>query len=341
MNIISFFKKISCKKSLICLSLRSVLLIFLITVFIEFLFLSSHVGRVSFDDLLAKIVPGELIELTNIRREDAGVAQLNPDPALTAAALMKARDMAENEYFAHTSPEGVTPWYWFEKVGYDYNFAGENLAVNFTEAERVDQAWMDSPSHRRNIINERFEDIGIATAEGRYRGRRAYFVVQLFGTRAPETVETFSYSEEQDPVTLESNQEELVLGEQKEATSVLSSEESNDEKDIEEKESFALIRRDLNDNPSLIIGSPEKSLPYIEDQPEYKTFWEKITSSGQSMAYFLLIFGYLFSLMILLNLLVLKKVSFAAVTVNGLTILIITLSGFLTSHFVLQLTVLF
>ncbi len=123
--------------------------------------------------------------------------------------------MAENEYFAHTSPEGVTPWYWFEKVGYDYNFAGENLAVNFTEAERVDQAWMDSPSHRRNIINERFEDIGIATAEGRYRGRRAYFVVQLFGTRAPETVETFSYSEEQDPVTLESNQEELVLGEQK------------------------------------------------------------------------------------------------------------------------------
>ena len=49
---------------------------------------------------------------------------------LQEAAEKKAQDMIENNYFAHTSPQGKTPWHWVEESGYDYRYAGENLAIN-------------------------------------------------------------------------------------------------------------------------------------------------------------------------------------------------------------------
>ena len=61
---------------------------------------------------------------------------------------MKAQDMATLGYFAHVSPDGKTPWYWIEKVGYDYQYAGENLAINFSDSKDVTNAWMASPLHK-------------------------------------------------------------------------------------------------------------------------------------------------------------------------------------------------
>ncbi len=95
---------------------------------------------------------------------------------------MKADDMATKGYFAHTSPEGLTPWYWFAQVGYNYTYAGENLAINFNESKDVDTAWLASPTHRANILNSHYTEIGIATAQGMYKGVQATFVVQMFGT---------------------------------------------------------------------------------------------------------------------------------------------------------------
>jgi hypothetical protein len=69
-------------------------------------------------------------------------------------------------------------------VGYKFLYAGENLAVNFTESRDVDQAWMDSPTHRANLLNVNFREIGMAVMEGAYKGNDTIFVVQMFGTPA-------------------------------------------------------------------------------------------------------------------------------------------------------------
>jgi hypothetical protein len=93
--------------------------------------------------------------------------------------------MATKGYFSHTSPEGLSPWHWFDTVGYKFMYAGENLAINFSESTDVEQAWMNSPGHRANILNERFTEIGIATAQGTYQGQPTIFVAQMFGKPLP------------------------------------------------------------------------------------------------------------------------------------------------------------
>lgn len=131
--------------------------------------------------LLASIQSAFLVDLANQDRVKESLSALNTNPVLVEAAQRKANDMAEKSYFAHTSPEGITPWFWFGDVGYQYLYAGENLAVNFTESIDVHEAWLNSPTHRKNILDGRFTEIGIATAQGFYKGRKATFVVQMFG----------------------------------------------------------------------------------------------------------------------------------------------------------------
>lgn len=129
-----------------------------------------------------------LINETNSQRTAHGEAALAVSPLLTQAAQDKANDMVANGYFAHTSPSGVTPWSWFEKVGYSFSFAGENLAINFQNSQDVTDAWMNSPEHRANILNGEFTQIGMAAAQGTYEGKPTIFVVELFGTPASAPV---------------------------------------------------------------------------------------------------------------------------------------------------------
>jgi hypothetical protein len=132
----------------------------------------------------ARIVVKVLIDLTNDNRLANNLRALIHNPQLDQAAQLKADDMVRGGYFSHYSPEGITPWYWFGKVGYYFLYAGENLAVNFSESDAVENAWMKSPLHRANILDNRFEEIGIATSLGAYEGNNTTFVVQLFGTPA-------------------------------------------------------------------------------------------------------------------------------------------------------------
>src|SRR3989344_1075380 len=88
----------------------------------------------------------------NQTRQSLGLAPLADSQKLDEAALLKAQNMIQNGYFSHTSPSGLTPWYWFGQVGYNYQFAGENLAVGFYESQEVYNAWMNSPSHRENLL---------------------------------------------------------------------------------------------------------------------------------------------------------------------------------------------
>lgn len=131
----------------------------------------------------AAVITAVLIDLANDSRVGAQAPHLTYNAQLQAAAQLKANDMAAKGYFAHQSPDGKMPWDWISLVGYPYVYAGENLAVDFNDSKEVNQAWLNSPTHRSNLLNPHFTEIGIATAEGVYQGRPTTFVVQLFGSR--------------------------------------------------------------------------------------------------------------------------------------------------------------
>jgi hypothetical protein len=131
---------------------------------------------------LAAVIASVLVDLANADRAQNDLSGLAANPTLQVAAQMKADDMALNSYFAHTSPAGKTPWYWFQEANYKFSYAGENLAVYFTDSADVNQAWMNSPGHRANLLSPHFTEIGIATAQGVYQGQATTFVVQEFGT---------------------------------------------------------------------------------------------------------------------------------------------------------------
>jgi hypothetical protein len=147
----------------------------------EIIFLSQVIFIWPRSDYIANIITSALIDGTNQNRTDRRQGTLTPNSTLEKAAKAKAEDMAAKGYFAHNSPEGLTPWYWLRTAGYDYAYGGENLAINFYDSKDVINAWMNSPAHRANILNNNFTEIGVATAEGYYRGTKAVFIVQYFG----------------------------------------------------------------------------------------------------------------------------------------------------------------
>lgn len=154
-------------------------------------------------DFLASVLPGVLAILTNEDRAKAGIPTLIEDPHLARAAQMKAEDMAAKGYFAHVDPEGRQPWYWMDKVGYDYSYAGENLAVNFTDSEDVQKAWMNSPTHHANIVKSQYTRVGFGVAQGTYQGKETTFVVQFFATpRANAAFQVATAAEPQESVAV-------------------------------------------------------------------------------------------------------------------------------------------
>ena len=131
---------------------------------------------------LADVQSTYLAQVTNEKRNENKIGELRVNPLLQEAAQLKAQDMIANQYFAHVSPEGKQPWYWMNQVGYKYKYAGENLAIDFYDTQEVAEAWMNSPTHRRNILNGNYTEIGIAVDSGKYKGRNVAFVVQMFGS---------------------------------------------------------------------------------------------------------------------------------------------------------------
>ncbi|HVB19721.1 MAG TPA: CAP domain-containing protein [Candidatus Paceibacterota bacterium] len=135
-------------------------------------------------DFLASVLPGALVALTNQDRLANGLAGVTESPLLDRAAQAVAEDMAAKGYFAHVSPDGKSPWQWLDQVGYRYSYAGENLAVNFTDSSAVEAAWMNSPMHRANIERPQYTQVGFGTANGMYEGNETTFVAEFFATPA-------------------------------------------------------------------------------------------------------------------------------------------------------------
>ncbi len=144
----------------------------------------------------ANLTKTGLIELTNSARQNLGYQTLKENPALSQAAYIKAVDMVEKGYFDHYTPEGYPPWYWLQRMGYNYSSAGENLAIGFLESEQVHSAWMNSYSHKQNILNPKYQEIGIAVLKANFQGNETTLVVQFFGT--PQIV--FAEIQEPQPI---------------------------------------------------------------------------------------------------------------------------------------------
>ncbi len=158
----------------------------LIAIFLGFQVFITQVSR-SYPQILgyaaAQISPEEVIKLTNDQRLANGLQPVKMDPELNVAAAAKAADMFARDYWAHVSPIGTQPWYFITSAGYSYRYAGENLARDFSSPQSVVQAWMDSPSHRDNLLNSKYQDIGLAVVDGKLDGRETTLVVQMFGTK--------------------------------------------------------------------------------------------------------------------------------------------------------------
>lgn len=142
----------------------------------------AFISVFSFGIAHAEISSETLVSLVNASRAENNLTPLAQNSELTAAAQAKANDMLENQYFAHTSPSGKTPWDFINAAGYKYIYAGENLAIGYLDNNELHNAWMNSPSHRENILSPNFREIGIAQASGNFEGADTVVVVQMFGS---------------------------------------------------------------------------------------------------------------------------------------------------------------
>lgn len=134
----------------------------------------------------ANIPPDEIIRLTNEKRAENGLLALKSSEVLSLAAQAKAADMINKGYWAHVAPDGTQPWKFFVDAGYRYKYAGENLARDFSDPASTVNAWMASPSHRENLLSDKYREIGVAVIEGNMGGVDTTIVVQLFGTTLAE-----------------------------------------------------------------------------------------------------------------------------------------------------------
>lgn len=146
-----------------------------------FLFFSDHV-------FATEINSQNIISETNRTRSSQNIIPLRENNFLNLAAQTKVNDMLLVGYFNHISPFGVTPWDFILAQGYDYSLAGENLAMDFATSEGIVGAWLNSPSHAKNLLNSDFTDVGVATASGEFNGRMTTIVVQMFGRKRENNI---------------------------------------------------------------------------------------------------------------------------------------------------------
>ena len=129
------------------------------------------------------ITSEQLLTLVNQKRLENGLPPLSFSPELATAARNKANDMLLKNYWAHNSPDGRTPWEFLKEAGYNYVYAGENLARGFNTSLDVTNGWMASPTHRANVLSPNYSDVGFAVVTGNLNGEETVLVVEEFGNR--------------------------------------------------------------------------------------------------------------------------------------------------------------
>lgn len=119
----------------------------------------------------------QVLDQVNADRAKLGLNPLMLNPSLSLAAFAKAEDMVDKKYFSHIAPDGTKPWFWMKTLGYNYIYAGENLASGYTDAQELEKSWMESPTHRANILSPFYSDTGVAVVQK----NNSTLIVQFFG----------------------------------------------------------------------------------------------------------------------------------------------------------------
>ncbi len=118
----------------------------------------------------------QLIAMINSERQQRGLPALSYNGQLYQAAQTHASDMSAKGYFAHKGKDGSSAGDRVKATGYNYCLVAENLSKGYQTPQLAVQGWMSSEGHRANILNPKFQDIGIGLAPGGLR-------VAVFGSR--------------------------------------------------------------------------------------------------------------------------------------------------------------
>lgn len=158
------------------------LVLFIIVAFL----LNSVVGVLPVRSVAAQVLPATLLDLHNQERANAGLPPLQLNANLTNSAQRKAIAMLESDCWSHYCPDGKSPWDFFVDSGYSYYYAGENLAEGFFDNSQAMVAWMNSPTHRENILRADFEDVGFGIVQGDFQNiPNNLIIVVHFATPQP------------------------------------------------------------------------------------------------------------------------------------------------------------
>ena len=156
----------------------------LITIFLALFNLLAK-SSISAQDYTNTINSENLLIEHNKLRESNNLPSLKLNAILINSALSKAQEMLETNCWSHFCPPGVDPWKYFDDAGYIYVYAGENLAEGFTSLDEVMNAWMNSKTHRENILKKEFQEVGFGIISGSYQNRaNNLIIVAHFGTQA-------------------------------------------------------------------------------------------------------------------------------------------------------------
>ncbi len=154
-----------------------------------------------------------VIEATNRQREIYSQIPLRMNPKLNLAAKAKLDDMFRQQYFEHESPDGKHPSDVIKAAGYDYLVVGENLALgNYQNDQVLVEAWMNSPGHRANILDSKFNEIGVAVGKGKFEGKEVWLAVQEFGaplSNCPTPSTSLQNQIDRNRASIETKQEQL------------------------------------------------------------------------------------------------------------------------------------
>jgi len=154
----------------------------LVLAFIPTLYNLTEAGKMQVLGYATNVTVTDLFILGNDERSKVGAKSLTLNPTLSQAALNKANDMLAHNYWAHDSPLGATPWSFITGAGYSYTSAGENLAKNFNSSAGVIYGWMNSPTHRDNVLSTKYQEVGYAVVNGVLLGEETTLVVAMYGS---------------------------------------------------------------------------------------------------------------------------------------------------------------
>ena len=122
-----------------------------------------------------------LLKNSNQQRAKHNVAPLTENKILAQAAQDKVNDMIARNYWSHQTPDGEQPWIFIDDVSYSYQRAGENLAYGFVTSTATINGWMQSESHRENMLDPLYSEVGFGIAEAQnFQGQGTQTVVVAF-----------------------------------------------------------------------------------------------------------------------------------------------------------------